>query len=61
MNKITLALKSRTFWTIALMWFVSHGPIIAQLLPENTSAAFTALLGFLAVVFHVNPSQNYSS
>lgn len=55
MNKIILALKSRTTWTIVLGWIVTAEP----LLPPQWKAFVDAVIGLLAVYFHVNPSQNY--
>jgi hypothetical protein len=58
MSKITLALKSRTFWTVAVM-------VVLNVLPHlpfngETRDLITGVLGLLAAYFHVNPSQNYN-
>lgn len=60
MGKITLALKSRTFWTLVLTWLVVHGPIISQLLPLSWKPMIDGALVLIATYFHVNPSQNYT-
>lgn len=61
MNKLTLALKSRTFWTLVVTWLILHGPILSQLLPQEWKPIIDGALLILATLFHVNPSQDYTA
>jgi hypothetical protein len=61
MNKIELALKSRTFWTIVIIAALNTIPQVKQYLPQSLFDAINWALGFLATYFHVNPSQNYGA
>lgn len=51
--------KSRTFWTVVVMFFVGGGNAIVPVLPASFQAIVMLALSALATYFHVNPSQNY--
>lgn len=59
MNKISLALKSKTFWTIAVAIVVNTINANNQFIPTNVLDILNPILGLMASYFHVNPSQNY--
>lgn len=59
MNKLALALKSRTFWTIVVIVLLNSFPQVKQYLPGDVSDAINGILGLLAAYFHVNPSRDY--
>jgi hypothetical protein len=52
--------KSRTFWTIVLMFIVGGGNAIVPVLPASLQALAMLMLGGMATYFHVNPSQTYN-
>lgn len=60
MNKIVLALKSRTFWTLVLMVCLIEVPIFRQVIHQPYYDGIMALLGLLATYYHVTPSQVYT-
>lgn len=45
-------LRSRTFWTIIVMFIVGGGNAIVQFMPADLQAGLMAVLGFLASYFH---------
>ncbi len=60
MNKIQLALGSRTFWTIAIAIVINTINANTKFIPANILDIVNPILGLLATYFHVNPSQNYN-
>ena len=56
MNKI---LKSRTVWTVLVMFFVNGLAGISDLIPANLLPLVNAVLSILAIYFKVTPSQKY--
>ncbi len=54
-------LKSRTFWTIVVMFVVGGGNAIVPVMPADFQAVVMFALSGLATYFHVNPSQNYNA
>jgi len=60
MNKLVLALKSRTNWTIVVMYLIEFGPKISELVPTQWKPLVLAALGLVAFYFKVNPSQDYT-
>lgn len=54
-------LKSRTFWTLVLMFLVGGVNALVPVLPASIQATVTGLLGLIAMYFHTNPSQNYNT
>ena len=59
-NKMTI-LKSRTFWTIVVMFLYNGVMAIHNLIPVSFAPLVDGLLSIVAVYFHMNPSQNYST
>jgi len=60
MFKITQALNSRTFWTIAVAIIVNTINANVAFIPAGWMDFINPILGLLATFYHVNPSQNYS-
>lgn len=52
--------KSRTFWTVVVMFVVGGGNALVPVLPAPVQTAAMAVLGIMAAYFHVNPSQTYN-
>ncbi len=61
MNKIVLALKSRTFWTIVLLFVINGVSGIHDSIPANYVTIVDTVLSLLATYFHVSPRQSYNS
>lgn len=61
MKKISLALKSRTVWTILALFVLNGLPAVTELLPVTLLPIANLILTVLAMYFKVNPSQNYKS
>ena len=61
MNRITLALSSPVFWTVAVMVAVAVLPVIKNLMSPTVFALVEAILGVLANYFHVNPSPTFTA
>ncbi len=62
MNKILLALNSRTFWTIVVIILMNTIPAIKNAFPSAVWLdTANVILGLIATAFHVNPSQNYTT
>lgn len=59
MNKIKVALKSRTFWTVVATVIVNTINANSQFIDPKHLELVNIILGFFATYFHVNPSQNY--
>lgn len=60
MNKIVLALKSRTFWTLVAMFVYNGVGAIHSSIPASISPIVNSLLGLMVVYFHITPSQDYT-
>jgi hypothetical protein len=59
MNKVKLALGSRTFWTIVVLFLVNGVSAIHSSIPAQYLPIVDGVISILAVYFHVTPSQNY--
>lgn len=59
LNKLLLALGSRTVWIIVMMFLVNGIQAIRSLLPPYWIPIADAILSLSAIYFHVNPSQTY--
>ena len=59
MYKIGQALKSRTFWTLVLMFIINGISGVREQINPGWLTTIDSVLGILAAYFHVNPSQNY--
>lgn len=59
MNKIWLTLKSRTFWTLVVLFVVNGVASVHSMIPAGWVPLVDGFLGVLTIYFHVNPSQNY--
>jgi len=53
------ALKSRTVWTIALMFIIGGVQALEGILPSDLMVLLQGLLSLLAMHFKLNPSQEY--
>jgi len=60
MNTNYSLFKSRTFYTILAMFVVAGANAVLPVLPPAVSTVVSAILGIMAVYFHVNPSQTYN-
>ena len=56
-----LALKSRTFLTIVIMVAFNIVEVVSPNLSPSVRDFINGILGLVAVYFHVNPSQNYTT
>ena len=63
MNKILLALNSRTFWSVTLLVAYTDLVLIQHVIaaPAWLNVAVEAIGWILVTYFHVNPSQNYTA
>lgn len=61
LEKLTLALKSRTVWTGVLLFVNAGVAAVHPLLSPSASLLVDGGLAMLLTYFHVNPSQNYTS
>ncbi len=59
MSKIKLALNSRTFWSIVVLFLINGVSAIHSYIPSAALPLVDGLISILAVYYHVNPSQNY--
>lgn len=55
MKKILMALKSRTVWTVVVLFLVSGVQGIQDLLPASAVVPIQGLLTFLVAYFRVTP------
>ena len=60
MDKLQLAVKSKTTWTIVAMFLIGGVNAVASFIPSDFQSVVMGALGLLAVYFKVNPSQNYT-
>lgn len=60
-NKIGLALKSRTFWTLVVTLVINAVNANIQWIPAGDVVYVNGVLFLLATYFHVNPSQTYAA
>lgn len=60
MTKIILALQSRTFWTIVVMFLVGGINGVSNLIPSGLETPIMGILALLATYFKVSPSQDYN-
>lgn len=61
MNKIILALKSRTVWTVIVMFLIGGVNAVASFIPAGLETPVMGALALLAAYFKVTPSQNYTA
>lgn len=59
MNKVSLALKSKTTWTVVAMFVIGGTNAISSFIPSSLEPVVMGALGLLAVYFKVTPSQKY--
>jgi len=55
MNKLSIALRSRTVWTIVALFVLNGFEGTRSLMPEGWLPVVDAFLGLLAAYFRVNP------
>jgi hypothetical protein len=60
MERITLIVKSRTFWTVVLLVGLNTVPQFKGIIPDQVVDIINIALGTIATYFHINPSQKYS-
>jgi hypothetical protein len=53
------ALKSRTVWTITIMFIIGGVEAVAMFIPDAVETPLLAALGLAAAYFKLNPSQKY--
>jgi len=51
------ALKSRTVWTVIVLFIINGVAGIAEFIPESILPAINGVLGILAIYFRVKPKQ----
>lgn len=61
MNKFKQVFKSRTFWTLVVLFVVNGVASVHDFIPTSVLPSLEAVLGLATVYFHVNPSQNYNT
>lgn len=59
MEKLKLALKSRTVWTILVTVVANSINANMQFIPAEFTPYINGVLALVAMYFHVNPSQGY--
>ena len=59
-DKIVLALKSRTFYSVLATVIVNAVNANAQFIPTSDMVYVNLALAGITSYFHVNPSQNYA-
>ena len=59
MDKIILALKSRTTWTFIVLFLISGVEGVQAYIPSGALETIQAVLTFLGIYFKVTPSQKY--
>jgi len=60
MDKVKLALKSRTFYTMLFTVAMNAVNANAQFIPGADMVYVNGVMFLLASYFHVNPSQDYT-
>ena len=60
MNTFVTAIKSRTVWTVVVMFLIGGVHSVSSLIPQWAVEPALGFLGLLAVYFKLNPSQNYN-
>lgn len=61
MEKLQLILKSRTTWTVVLIFLVNGVAAIHSFIPAGIEPLVDGVLSLMAIYFHVNPSQQYTT
>ena len=59
MEKVKLALKSRTVWTIIVLFVINGVEGIKGYIPVDWLPLINGLLSIAAIYFKVKPSQRY--
>ena len=59
MDKLQLALKSRTVQTIVVLFVIGGFQNITGYIPESIMPFLNSVLGILAIYFKISPSQDY--
>lgn len=59
--KALLMVKSRTFWTVVVMFLVGGVQAVQSMIPAHDVVFVEGVLGLMATYFHLNPSQNYTA
>lgn len=60
MKKLSLAMKSRTIWTLVALFVVNGVGAIHGFIPESVMPCVDLALALMVSYFHLNPSQNYN-
>ena len=53
--------KSRTFWTLVVMFVVNGVSAIHSSIPANLMPLIDGILGIATIYFKMNPSQQYGT
>ena len=61
MTKLITILKSRTNWTLVIMFAFNVLNAFGHYLPADLTTLINGILTSLAVYFKINPSQNYNA
>lgn len=59
METLFKILKSRTTWTLVVMFLIGGVDAIATFIPEGVKTSLMGVLSLLALYFKINPSQKY--
>jgi hypothetical protein len=60
-DKFLMIFKSRTFYTLAVMFIINGTGAIKGSIPAEYLQIVDLILSVLATYFHVNPSQDYKA
>lgn len=59
MEFILKTIKSRTFWTIVVMFVIGGVQAVEPIMPNGLYLLISSVLASLATYFKLNPSQRY--
>ena len=59
LTQLTTALKSRTFWTIVVVFALNTVQVYGHYFQPDFMTLLNGILGALAVYFKITPSQQY--
>lgn len=60
-SKVMLALSSRTFWTLVVLFVINSIHANSGMIPTGIMDILNPILTFAGAYFHVNPSQSYTA
>ena len=59
MQSVFKALKSKTVWTIIIMFLLGGTEALSGVIPDEVQTQVLFVLGVLATLFKLNPGQKY--